>query len=87
MNTQNQKQSWKKKRNILSKLTWKAPSHEQTAGTTRLIQESFLKTGQDLTILWSKSDTILLADALLKIEDESIKTYGLDPLYFVRSHG
>ena len=46
-----------------------------------------IKKGEELTLLYLKSDVILLADVFEKIIKVSTKKYGINPLYCVTSPG
>ena len=58
-----------------SKLTEKIPNDEEIAGTNKLMQVLISKTSKYFTMFWCKSDTILLANAVLRVQKNSIETY------------
>ena len=62
-------------------------SDEKTAGTNKIIQELTLKTCNDSTMVFCKSDTLLSADALSKVEKVSFETSNLHALYCVSLPG
>ena len=76
-----------KKGNYFSKIRRKNPSVEEIARAKKLLHEIKTEKSEGLEELYYRSDTILLTDALLKYENNSIKTYDLDPWCFVSVPG
>ena len=56
---------------------------KKIAGTTKDLLELNLETGKDLTMVYCKSDTVLLVYASLKFKTDVSETYGLDPFNFI----
>ena len=72
-----------KKEHFFSKLTGKTPSDKKIARTNENIKELNHKTGKDLTMVYCKGGTILLANTLSKSRKDFFQTHGLDPFFSV----
>ena len=73
------------RKTLILENTRKNPSDEKKARIKKSIQNLNLKTSRDPTMVYCKSDTILLADTLLEFQKISIETYRLDS-FFINLH-
>ena len=72
-----------KKENFFSKLKNKCPDDEEIQRTKEIIETFDIKSGEELTKLYLKSDVVLLADVFEKFIKISIEEFGINPLYCV----
>ena len=70
-----------KKEDFFNKLKIKCPNDEEIQRTEEIFEIFDIKSGEELTKLYLKSDVVLLADVFEKFIKISIEEYGLYPLY------
>ena len=76
-----------KNEDFFSKLKNKYPDDEEIQRTKGIIEIFNIKNGRELTVLYLKSDVILLADVFEKFIKVSVEEYGINPLYCVSLPG
>ena len=57
----------------------KCPDDEETERTTDIIKKFNIKSGEELTEIYSKSDVLLLACVFEKFIKVSINDFGINP--------
>ena len=76
-----------KKEHFFSKLKNKCPDDEEIERTMDIIERFNIKTGEDLTEIYLKSDVLLLACVFEKFIKISVNQYDINPLYCVSLPG
>ena len=76
-----------KKKDFFSKLKNKRPDDEEMERTMEIIKLFNIKTGEELTEIYLKSDVLLLACVFEKFIKISANEYGINPLYCVSLPG
>ena len=76
-----------KKEDSFSKLKNKCPDDEKIERTKEFFKLFDIKSGEETTKLFCKSDAILLADVIEKFVKVSSEEYGINPLYCVSLPG
>ena len=76
-----------KKEDFFSKLKIDYPDDDEIARTKEIIKLFSIKNGEELTILYCKSDVNLLADVFEKFVRASTEEYKTNPLYCVSLPG
>ena len=76
-----------KKEDFFSKLKNKCPDDEEIQRTKKIIEIFDIRSGEELTNLYLKSDVLLLACVFEKLIKISNNEYGINPLYCVSLPG
>ena len=76
-----------KKKDFFGKLKNDYPHDEETERTKQITKLFNIKSGKELTKLYSKSDVIILADVFEKFVKVSTEEYSINPLYCVSLPG
>ena len=76
-----------KKEDFFSKLKNKCPDDGEIQKTKKFIEIFDIKSGEEITKLYLKSDVTLLADVFEKFIEISIEGYGVNPLSCVSLAG
>ena len=76
-----------RKEDFFSKLKNKCPDDEEIERTMDIIKKFNIKSGEELTEIYLKSDVLLLACVFEKVIKVSVNEFGINPLYCVSLPG